>query len=373
MKIAIFHNLPPGGAKRVLFEEVKALSKNHELHLFEFELDYGDFLDPKPLVSKVFRFNFEIESNLPSFLARLEKDYKNFISLSLIHKKIAQKINGGGYDVALIHPDVYTETPWILKYLAVPNVYYSHELLRIVYLKELEFDERVIFAKRWYENLTRRVRKIVDRNNARAADKILTNSRYMQGKIEKVYKRKSTVCYPGVDPDIFKPVAGRAKKLLFIGNKEKVRGYFLIKKTLEKIDSKFRPNLKVLDFVNGRPKILDDKQLAKEYAGCLATICADYDEAFGLKAIESMACGTPVLAVNEGGYRETVIDGKTGFLLRREPKVFAERIVYLIKHPEVVKKMGKVGRKHVIENFSWRKHLDCLEKELEKLQKKNEN
>lgn len=367
MKIAVFHNLPPGGAKRVLFEEVRALSKGHELHLFEFRLNYGDFLDPKPLVNKTYRFKFDIGSDLPFFFARLEKDYKNFVELASIHKKIAQKINSGGYDVALVHSDVYTETPCILRYLEVPNIYYSHELLRIAYLKELKFDEEVIFAKKLYENLTRKVRKIIDRNNAKSADKILTNSKYMQGKIRKVYEKKSIVCYPGVDTSIFRPLGSRAKKLLFIGNKEKIEGYFLVKKALKRIDLKFRPSLRVLDFIGGQPKILDNKKLAKEYSNCLATICVDYDEAFGLKAIESMACGTPVLAVNEGGYKENVVDGKTGYLLKRDPKAFAEKIVYLIKHPKIAEKLGKEGRKHVSEKFSWDKHAKCLEEELRKI------
>lgn len=34
--------------------------------------------------------------------------------------------------------------------------------------------------------------------------------------------------------------------------------------------------------------------------------------------IESMACGVPVIAVDEGGYRETILDGKTGRLIANE-------------------------------------------------------
>jgi len=42
----------------------------------------------------------------------------------------------------------------------------------------------------------------------------------------------------------------------------------------------------------------------------------DFDEPFGLPVVEAMACGTPVIAVNRGCMRETIIDGVTGFLVR---------------------------------------------------------
>jgi len=39
------------------------------------------------------------------------------------------------------------------------------------------------------------------------------------------------------------------------------------------------------------------------------------DEDFGMSPVESMACGTPVIGVDEGGLKETIIDGKTGKLI----------------------------------------------------------
>jgi len=44
------------------------------------------------------------------------------------------------------------------------------------------------------------------------------------------------------------------------------------------------------------------------------------DEDFGITPVESMACGTPVIAYFGGGYKETVIDGKTGVFFK-EPTV----------------------------------------------------
>ena len=183
MRIAIFHNLPPGGAKRVLYEEIKALTLKHDLDLFEFDCNYDDFLDPKPLVNNVHLVDFSLQRKNPSIKGRLERDYANFISLQRVHKKLARKIDEGGYDACLIHIDIWTESPFILKYLKTPNIYYSQELLRIVYENELKVEEKLNLFKRLYEKSTRKLRKKDDRANARSAQQILTNSRFMQRKI----------------------------------------------------------------------------------------------------------------------------------------------------------------------------------------------
>lgn len=41
----------------------------------------------------------------------------------------------------------------------------------------------------------------------------------------------------------------------------------------------------------------------------------NFDEPFGLSVVESMACGTPVIAINRGSMSELIIDKKTGFLV----------------------------------------------------------
>ena len=49
-------------------------------------------------------------------------------------------------------------------------------------------------------------------------------------------------------------------------------------------------------------------------------------EEFGITAVETQAAGRPVLAVNEGGALETVIDGETGVLAPADPDLFAEAL-----------------------------------------------
>ncbi len=62
------------------------------------------------------------------------------------------------------------------------------------------------------------------------------------------------------------------------------------------------------------------KQALAELVGrSIATIYLPRDEDFGLSPVESMAAGKPVIGVDEGGLRETIVDGETGMLLPSPP------------------------------------------------------
>jgi L-malate glycosyltransferase len=61
--------------------------------------------------------------------------------------------------------------------------------------------------------------------------------------------------------------------------------------------------------------------------------------------LEGMAVGKPVVATDVGGTREAVEDGVTGFLVPpRDPRALAEKILWLLEHPDAAEKMGLEGR-----------------------------
>jgi glycosyltransferase involved in cell wall biosynthesis len=79
-------------------------------------------------------------------------------------------------------------------------------------------------------------------------------------------------------------------------------------------------------------------------------------EGFPVVILEAMAAGKPVVASNVRGIPDAVTDGVTGFLVEPENyEQLAEKIVYLIEHPEEGERMGKAGRKLVEERFTWAK------------------
>jgi glycosyltransferase involved in cell wall biosynthesis len=60
---------------------------------------------------------------------------------------------------------------------------------------------------------------------------------------------------------------------------------------------------------------VSETELIDLYARCKGLICTAVEEDFGLTPMEAMASGKPVVAVNEGGFKETVVDGETGLLV----------------------------------------------------------
>ncbi|NCF75386.1 MAG: glycosyltransferase, partial [Xanthomonadaceae bacterium] len=68
-------------------------------------------------------------------------------------------------------------------------------------------------------------------------------------------------------------------------------------------------NIKILGWIS-------DKKLLELLGNCLATIYIPIREDFGMSPVESMMAGKPVIGVNEGGIKETIIHQKTGFLLK---------------------------------------------------------
>jgi starch synthase len=96
-------------------------------------------------------------------------------------------------------------------------------------------------------------------------------------------------------------------------------------------------------------------------------VCPSVYEPFGLVNLEAMACGTAVVASAVGGIPEVVADPETGFLvpcdapaLARDPQAardyergLAERINQLVRDPDRARRMGRAGRRRVLERFTW--------------------
>lgn len=78
---------------------------------------------------------------------------------------------------------------------------------------------------------------------------------------------------------------------------------------------------------------------------------------------EAMACGIPVISTNITGVPEIVIDGYNGFLVNEhDPAALAEKIDYVITHPELREPFALRGRQIVEEKFEISKKADELEK-----------
>jgi starch synthase len=94
-------------------------------------------------------------------------------------------------------------------------------------------------------------------------------------------------------------------------------------------------------------------------------LCPSVYEPFGLVNVEAMACGTAVVASDVGGIPEIVVDGETGLLVHLEladgrpadPDAFvgnlADAVNGIVADPALAERMGALGRKRAVAEFSW--------------------
>jgi len=76
-------------------------------------------------------------------------------------------------------------------------------------------------------------------------------------------------------------------------------------------------------------------------------------EPFGMTIIEAMCHSRPVIATKAGGPSEIVLDGETGYLVERDDaEAMAEKMIYLMDHPDIAMAMGEAGRKRYQDCFS---------------------
>jgi glycosyltransferase involved in cell wall biosynthesis len=171
--------------------------------------------------------------------------------------------------------------------------------------------------------------RIFDLWSSRRVDKWLVNSKNVQQRIWKYYRKESTVVYPPVEvekmievsknidkQDYFlivsrlvgaKGILEAAKAAKHLGFPLKIVGeavgFSQVENQLKKI--------KGVDLVGS----VSDEILWKLYAGAKGFIALAKEEDFGMTVVEAMAAGTPVIAFDGGGFKETVVDGETGILV----------------------------------------------------------
>jgi glycosyltransferase involved in cell wall biosynthesis len=163
-----------------------------------------------------------------------------------------------------------------------------------------------------------------DRLTASRVDRFLANSQYVAGRIGRYYNRRSAVVHPPVDTDFYTPESRSSS------------GGFLIVSALvpyKRVDvaieacRRVRVPLTIIGTGPEEPRLralagpdvrflgwLGDEEIRTEYRSAIATLLPGTED-FGIVPVESQACGTPVVALDDGGARETVIEGKTGILV----------------------------------------------------------
>jgi glycosyltransferase involved in cell wall biosynthesis len=98
-----------------------------------------------------------------------------------------------------------------------------------------------------------------------------------------------------------------------------------------------------------RPELVD-----RYYAADIFAFAPVWDEGFGIPPVEAMAAGVPVVTTRSGTVVETVVDGKTGFLVEKNnAEELAKALIRLLNDADLRETMGKAGRQRALSLFNW--------------------
>jgi glycosyltransferase involved in cell wall biosynthesis len=87
-------------------------------------------------------------------------------------------------------------------------------------------------------------------------------------------------------------------------------------------------------------------------------------EGWGITVLEAGACGTPSVASDSPGLRDSVLDGETGFLVRHgDAEALAERMLQLATEPLLVERLGAAARRFA-EAHTWERSAEATERHL---------
>lgn len=345
MKVAIVHDFlrEYGGAERV----VEVL---HELYpdapIFTAFVDF-DGLGPHAERLKQWDIRTTWAQSIP-FIKKL------YSPLRFLAPSFFSSLDLSEYDVIISSANAYSAKCIKKKRPNQIHICYCHTPPRSLYGYPTARNWQKHLLTRMYGTIVNHYLRIVDFNSAQNVDYFIANSKEVQNRIKKFYRRDSVVIYPPLPISIDEHSTAKGEYYLYVGRltysrhldiaieafnslKKKLVlvGQGAEKETLEKIAGK------TITFTG----YVSDSNLAEYYQNAKAVIYPAENEDFGIVPIEAMAYGLPVIASASGGILETVIDKKTGVFFKEFTKeAIIEAVTTLEKlhiDPNVCKTQAK--------------------------------
>jgi glycosyltransferase involved in cell wall biosynthesis len=201
---------------------------------------------------------------------------------------------------------------------------------------------------------------------------VLTNSDFTVSLVRRYYGREALVCRLGVDSAGLIPAEALGSYILSVGALETHKGFDFLVRSIARLSASTRPDLAIVANYANPGVRLDLERLAKRlgvrlhlkigvseaelvrlYQGAALLAYAPHEEPFGLAVLEAMACGLPVVAVGEGGVRETVRHGENGLLTPRDEEQFSAALKSLLANQELALTLGGEGRRIATSEWAW--------------------
>lgn len=364
MKIAIYHELPKGGARKSVNEMAKFLKKHNTVDLYT--LTSKQIPDEEIFFTNIYKFPFSYKKwSGDKPLIRIYKDTVELYKLYKLNKKIAKTIRSRKYDVLFVHASQNIEAPFVLRFKNIKKVYFLHDpYFRLIYEPELHAIKNLPAVNSLYELLIKKLLKKLDTENVSGADFVFANSEFSKNGFKKAYRKDSQVVYLGVDTTFYKPFKSTKKfDVLFIGSRSEIDGYDTLQGYLSLTDQ----SLVVKVLLAENEWINSNEEMRQLYLCSKVVLCLARKEPLGLTPLEAMACGVPVVAVDEGGYSETVVNGKTGYLVKRNAQEIYHAVEKILSNASQREKMGIAARRHAENNWDSSQKYSILEETLKKI------
>jgi glycosyltransferase involved in cell wall biosynthesis len=411
MKIAVWHNLLTGGAKRALHMHVKGLhARGHRIHVFTTTESERQYLPLGPYAESEIYLSIPpqpIKQNLKKWITKSfrfeEADFRiaRLAQLKRHASECSQKIEAEQFDILFANSCQYTYNSPIGSFVNLPSVSYLQEPYRPFYEASPRLPwllpkaatahprnpiKRALERSReLHKNHAYRLQATEELKWATAYDRILCNSQFSRESILRAYNLESKVCYLGIDSEAFKPCANEKERYVIgVGSAHYTKRIEAAIIAIATMPKQIRPpllwignfadndyaecmhQLAISHGVEFKHRILvSDIELQYAMAKAACFLYTSHLEPFGLTPLEANSCGTAVVAIGEGGVRETIVDGVNGFVsLDNDPQALGQLVAQFTENLDFAKTAGAQARDHVIKHWSVNDAIDRIEQHL---------
>ena len=335
MKIAIVHDYIKeyGGAEKVL----------EELHnLFPKAPIYTTVYLPKFLGPH--RERFEKMDIRPSILQYIPFKSKLISPLRLLAIPVFKVMNFSKFDLVIVSATGAYQPNLINKGNA-KHICYCHTPPRYLYGYSTARNWQKLPGINVLATIANHFLRMIDFKSAQNVDLFIANSKEIQSRIERFYRKDSVVIYPPVSLSNKVKSVKKGNYYLTGGRLARPKRFDLAVKAFNKLNlplfvfgKDFAGYGKELKGIAGKNiKFLgeiSEEEKIRLMTEAKAFIFSAEDEDFGITPVEAMSLGTAVIAFKSGGVKESVIEGKTGLFFEKSD---SESLILAVKRFEKMK------------------------------------
>jgi glycosyltransferase involved in cell wall biosynthesis len=401
VKIAVWHNLPSGGGKRALYDHVTGLlARGHTVESWCPPTADQAFL---PLGNLVVEHVVPLDVVQPgswkatvgSLSGGATRVFATLKAMDDHSRRCAQEIEQGGFDLLFAGSCEALGVTSLARHVAIPSLLYLQEPCRRLYeaLPDLPWPAQgpsgrpvpVAVARRLRDVARTRALRVQAREElegVRAYGRVLANSYFSRESMLRAYGIAPKVCYLGVDTERYRDLGlQRERRVVGIGAFAHHKRVEVVIEAVAQIREQ-RPELvwvgnsvqsaylRDLENLAARKQVtftplvaVSHDALARVLNEAAVMACVSRLEPFGYGPLEAGACGLPVVAVAEGGIRETVIDGETGFLVDNEADL-SRALERVLDDEALAHRLGATARFRIESQWSLPAAIDRLESHL---------